>query len=388
MPDPDQQALFCSSAWYTSTEELAGFREFSKNYSFPLGVGLPGKVWAEKKYVWIKDVTKDPEFLRREIAREARLTSAVGIPLLAGSEVIAVMVFFIYQPREEDEHFVKLGSEIALQLGELFKRKKAEEELQRLNLELEQRINERTAQLEDKNRELEAFAYSVSHDLKAPLRGIDGYSRLLLTEHATALNEEGRTFLKTIRHSTEQMNNLIDDLLNYSRLEQRAWQSKVLNIRSFTVTAAAEFENEVQSNGGTIAVELPVLNVVADPGGLALVLRNLFDNAVKYSSSKKSPQIKVTGYADKDFFIIEVRDNGIGFDMKYHDRIFGIFNRLHPEGEYSGTGIGLAMVKKAMERIDGQVWAKSAPDQGSTFCLALPLYKGQTGNDGKDEELK
>jgi len=373
MPDPDLQALFCSSAWYTSTEELAGFRELSKNYNFPLGVGLPGKVWAAKEYVWIKDVTKDLELLRRNIAREARLTSAAGFPVLVGSEVIAVMVFFMYRPREEDKHFVKLGSEIALQLGELFKRKIAEEGLQKLNLELEQRINERTAQLEAKNRELETFTYSVSHDLKAPLRGIDGYSRLLLTDHAENLNQEGRAFLRSIRRSAGQMSRLIDDLLSYSRLEQRSWQQQAVNLQKLVSSILVEPVEEITARGGSVEIDLPQITIYADQDGLALALRNLLDNAAKYSSKTEAPAIRISCLEKENSIIIMISDNGIGFDMQYHDRIFGIFNRLHPEGEYSGTGIGLAMVKKALDRMGGRAWAESAPAKGSTFYLEIPL---------------
>ena len=259
---------------------------------------------------------------------------------------------------------------------------RAREELLMYSETLNERVAERTAQLEAKNRELETFTYSVSHDLKAPLRGIEGYSRLLLTDHAENLNREGRAFLQTIRRSAGQMSSLIDDLLTYSRLEQRPWQQQAVSLQELVSSYLAEPVEEIAARGGSVEIDLPEITIYADRDGLALALRNLLDNAAKYCNKTEAPAIRISGLVKERSLIIMVSDNGIGFDMQYHDRIFGIFNRLHPEGEYSGTGIGLAMVKKALERMGGRVWAESAPGKGSTFYLEIPL----TGSDGASKD--
>jgi PAS domain S-box-containing protein len=260
-------------------------------------------------------------------------------------------------------------------------RKKAEAALQKLNQELEDRIRERTVQLEAKNRELETFSYSVSHDLKAPLRGIDGYSRLLLEDYAGKLDEEGRTFVKTIRNAVEQMSRLIDDLLTYSRMEQQPWHGSTVNLRLLVQSVAAKRDGEVRLRGGSLNMEIPDVSVVIDPDGLNLILRNLLDNSLKFSSDAQPPVITIGCSTHEETFILWIRDNGIGFDMQHHDRIFAIFNRLHRAEEYPGTGIGLAMVRKAVERMGGRVWAESEPGKGSTFYLEIPLRKPeQTGD--------
>ena len=261
---------------------------------------------------------------------------------------------------------------IAVLLVERRRRRRAKEALDLLNAELEERIAARTAALNAKSRELETFAYSVAHDLKAPLRGIDGYSRLLLEDHAAELDDEGRAFLQTIQGSTEEMSQLIDDLLEYSRLERREFKADRVELGPLIVTVVEQKKREASEATIDFVVNVNGGSVVVDPNGLTQALRNYLDNAVKFAGKVSTPRIEVGSKETEQNHLIWVRDNGVGFDMKDHDRIFNIFQRLNPGEEYPGTGIGLAIVRKAMERMNGRAWAESQPGHGATFYLEIP----------------
>ena len=242
-------------------------------------------------------------------------------------------------------------------------------EIDRLNAELDRSL----ARLRQVNKELETFTYSVSHDLKAPLRGIDGYSRLLLTDHQDRLDEEGRQFLAHIRRATQHMGVLIDDLLSYSRLERQELTLTALALDALVDGVLAAYRNDLAAQGVELRVAVPQgLRALGDAQGLTIALRNLVDNAIKFSGDRRPPRIEITASRTGDAVRLTVRDNGLGFDMKFHDRIFSIFQRLHRAEDYPGTGVGLAIVRKAMERMGGRVWAESAPGHGATFHIELP----------------
>jgi len=256
---------------------------------------------------------------------------------------------------------------------DITERKQAGEALQRLNEELEGRVALRTAQLEALNKELEAFSYSVSHDLKAPLRGVDGYSQLLEKDYGGRLDDDGRLFIRNIRSSAAQMHQLIEDLLNYSRMERRALQSVSIDLPALVRAVAAERSAELERGGVQLVVELPQLSLRADRDGLAMVLRNLLENAIKFSRTSRPPVVRIGARCEAGRLLLWVSDNGIGFDMKFHDRIFDIFQRLQRAEDYPGTGVGLALVRKAAQRMEGRVWAESAPGAGAKFLLEIPL---------------
>jgi PAS domain S-box-containing protein len=242
-------------------------------------------------------------------------------------------------------------------------------EIDRLNAELDRSV----ARLREVNRELETFTYSVSHDLKAPLRGIDGYSRLLLAEHAERLDDEGRQFLAHIRQATQHMGTLIDDLLAYSRLERRALALAPLALGPLVDAALAGLRGELEAAGAQLELALdPALRLRGDAQGLTMALRNLVDNALKFSRQRTPPRIRLTATQTRGGVAVSVVDNGVGFDMKFHDRIFAIFQRLHRAEDYPGTGVGLAIVRKAVERMGGRVWASSQPGEGACFTIELP----------------
>jgi len=247
-----------------------------------------------------------------------------------------------------------------------------EGEVRALNAGLEQRVRKRTAQLEAANQALEAFSYSVSHDLKAPLRGIDGYSQIVLEDYGPALDDEGRRFLGNIRHGVAQMHQLIDDLLSYSRLERRSMARQRVELAPLVRVVTAERAADMAQRQVRLQVDVPALTVGADIDGLTIALRNLLGNALKFTAHAALPAVEIGARAEAGTVLLWIRDNGIGFDMKFHERIFEIFARLERAEDYPGTGVGLALVRKAVQRMGGRVWAESAPGQGATFFVELP----------------
>lgn len=241
-----------------------------------------------------------------------------------------------------------------------------------LNAALERRVDERTAQLKRAYGELEAFSYAVAHDLKSPLRAIDGFAHLLRETLGYDASPETQAHLKRIRGGASKMAALIDDLLSYANIERRQLRSTQVELPSLVQSVIDECAVEIESRGVRLTQEVEPLMLFVDTDGLTLALRNLIGNSIKYTGSIGSPRIDVIAKHTESGVLITVRDNGIGFDMQFHDRIFNVFQRLHRDEQYPGTGIGLALVRKAAERMGGRVWAQSAPNEGATFFLELP----------------
>ena len=259
-----------------------------------------------------------------------------------------------------------------IQHTDITERKHAGEKIRKLNEELEERVNQRTEELEAVNKELKTFTYSVSHDLKAPLRGIDGYSRLLMEQLKNTDDKETRHFLTHIREGAQQMGELIDDLLTYSRLERSAMQNNTINIKKMANTILSSYSQEIKDRNITLKNRFPDTDLKTDENGFSMALRNLIENALKFTKSTALPVIELSLKENKSAWIITVTDNGIGFEMKYHDKIYEIFQRLHRVEDYPGTGVGLALVNKAMQRIGGKVWATSSPGKKTCFYLEIP----------------
>lgn len=250
-------------------------------------------------------------------------------------------------------------------------RKRAEDALRELNVELERRVADRTTQLEAANNELEGFSYSVSHDLRAPLRAVAGFSQMLLEDHAGQLDKEAKRKLGVIRSEAQRMGMLIDDLLAFSHLGRKAMQVNELDMTELTRTTFEGLNGQHQ--GPKVEFHLGSLpRGKGDRTLLGQVWANLLANALKFSSKKEKPLIEVNAISDEKEHVYFVRDNGAGFDPRYQSKLFGVFQRLHDSTEFPGTGVGLALVQRIVVRHGGRVWADGKPNEGATFYFTLP----------------
>ncbi len=249
-------------------------------------------------------------------------------------------------------------------------RRKADETVRRLNAELEQRVIERTAELKTANTELEAFSYSVSHDLRTPVRAIDGYTQAVLEDYGPQLPAEGLRFLQTIRHSARHLGALIDNLLAFAQLKQQELNKHAIDTNALARTALDELGAPWPSRQVDLRVaDLPPS--FGDPALLKQVWLNLISNALKYTNKRDRAEIEIGCLKDNGADAYFVRDNGTGFDMRYADKLFGVFQRFHRAEDYEGTGVGLAIVQRIVSRHGGRIWADAAVDRGATFNFTL-----------------
>lgn len=357
--------LVASSGRYT---HLDG-KEHSR---VPLGCYKIGLVVSDEMDGFLtNDVTKDPHVHNLEWARSLGLVSHAGYPLRSPhGGTIGVMALFAKHPiTSEEDALLRSFSHLIVPV---IRTAQAEEELRKLNAELEQRVGERTAQLEAANKELEAFSYSVSHDLQAPLRAINGFSNMLVEEGAKQLNEEGRRIVDIIRAETKRMGQLIDDLLAFSRIGRQDMQSVEVDMGALAQTVFDACA--AQEPGRRLQFKLhPLPPAQGDKNLLRQVWVNLISNAVKYTRPMDTAKIEITGHAGDRELHYSVKDNGAGFDMKNAHKLFRVFQRLHSEDEFEGTGVGLALVQRIVQRHGGRIWAEGKVNEGATFHFTLPV---------------
>ncbi|MEJ2157301.1 MAG: PAS domain S-box protein [Desulfobacteraceae bacterium] len=387
-----QQTLVDSAAYgIISSDPEGNVTSFNRAAEQLLGYGAEEIVGRQSPTLW-----HDPQ----EVAQRARqLSEEFGEPIDPGFSVFTTRAGRGL-PEEREWTFIrKDGTRVPVLLSisvlndengkftgfvglayDRTERKQAEEEIRNLNKGLEQRVAERTSQLEAANRELEAFAYSVSHDLRAPLRHVDGFIELLQKHAGPTLNEECRHYMANISDSAQKMGQLIDDLLAFSRTGRQQISFRPVDLGKLVRLVIHDLELDAAGRDIHWSIgDLP--RVEADDAMLRIVMSNLISNALKFTRSRSQARIEIGSLPVKnDLSTIFVRDNGVGFDMAYGDKLFGVFQRLHRSDEFEGTGIGLATVRRIITRHGGRAWAESRLDNGATFYFELP----RTTNGGGD----
>jgi signal transduction histidine kinase len=302
--------------------------------------------------------------------------SILDVPIREAGKVIGLLTIQSYQYNAYSPPDLKMLEALADYCGGALERIRAQEALLETGRifrgELEQRVQERTTALKDANQQLEAFCYSVSHDLRAPLRAMRGYTQILLQDYPGRLDAAGEKFLRRISISAETMDRLINDLLEYSRISRMELQLGAVAMEEVLQSVLGELRNDIQSKSAAIEIVSPLPEVLGHRRILQQVFLNLTSNALKYVTGR--PEIQIRAEPRATSVRILVRDNGIGVAPEYHERIFRVFERLHAAETYPGTGVGLAIVQKGVERMNGRVGVESAGAQGSTFWVELPCH--------------
>jgi PAS domain S-box-containing protein len=335
----------------------------------PVGKFKIGLIAEGRKPHLTNDVLHDPRVGNPEWARREGMVAFAGYPLLVEDRLVGVAALFARQPLPQDS--LDWLASVADLIAQGITRRRAEEEVRRLNADLEDRVRARTAELEEANRELESFSYSVSHDLRAPLRHIGGFVQMLEKSSAAKLDAAGRRQLAVIKEAAAQARRMVDELLAFSRMGRADLRRTPVDMNRLVAEVRKEVEPEAQGRPIDWHVgDLPA--VPADPAMLRLVWRNLLSNAVKFTRRAEPPRIKIDASVGSAEVVFRVADNGVGFDQQYVGKLFGVFQRLHAGDEFEGTGIGLANVRRIVTRHGGRVWAEGRAGEGATFYVALP----------------
>jgi len=347
---------------------VAKDKKYIESQDTRLGKGITGWVAQTGLNVRLGDVRQD----ERYYALRENIRSELCVPLKVEKQIIGVINIESDQPDAFSQTDESVLETVAAQVSIAIQNAQLHEKIQQYAVELEQRVQERTAQLQAANKELESFSYSVSHDLRAPLRAISGFSEIIARRHRLSLNEEGRHYVDNIVQASERMGHLIDDLLTYARLGRTGVRREPVSLASLVGEISRNMQSHLAEIHGTLSVAENLPAVTGDQTLLSQVFTNLLENAFIYHKPDVLPLVTLTFYNEDKYVVIKVSDNGIGIPLEYQEKIFNMFQRLHSEEEYPGTGIGLATVRKSVELLGGSVWVESKVGAGSTFFVRLP----------------
>ncbi|MDZ8235806.1 MAG: ATP-binding protein [Nostoc sp. ChiQUE01a] len=298
----------------------------------------------------------------------------MNVPVIAQQQLIGSLNVGVTQPWSLTDEDVEIAREVANQLAIAIQQSRLREQLQRYTEQLEQLVHNRTQQLEEANSALEAFAYSISHDLQEPLRAIRGFATILLEDYDTVLNSGGQDLLYRIASNVERMDNLLIDLLEYSRLSRIDLPLQPINLNSLVKQVLTQLEVSLEEKQAQVTIAEPLLEIVGNYRTVEQIITNLITNAIKFVAPGIQPQVRIWTEHREHCVRLWVEDNGIGISPQHWERIFGVFERLHSIEAYPGTGIGLAIVRKGIERMGGQVGMESEVSQGSRFWIELPEF--------------
>jgi signal transduction histidine kinase len=364
----DGEHMVPTGVWHLEDpERFAGWKRITEANTYTRGVGVVGRVFATGAPLWIPDAKADTNFPRAQAAEGAGINAAFAFPILIGRSVAGVVEFFSEAVAEPDDRLLDLVGQVGVQLGRVIERDRHSREIQRRAEELQRYATE----LEHANDELKEFAYVASHDLTEPLRTIAGFVQLLKRRYEGQLDDSADEFIGFIVDGTERMQALINGLLSYSRtgrselVQARVDLNDTVNhALGATAAAIAQVGADVEHSS------LPVVG--GDAAQLSRLFENLISNAVKFRREGVKPVIKIGAEERGGAWHFFVLDNGIGIEERHRERIFNVFERLHGAGEYQGTGIGLSICKKVVEKHGGRIWVEETPGGGSTFKFVLP----------------
>jgi len=300
----------------------------------------------------------------------AKLIRELVVPVFRGEKIIAILGMG-NKPTEYTHQDIEAVSLLADLAWEIAERKRAEDELRKHRDHLEEMVTERTSELAAINQELEAFSYSVSHDLRAPLRAISGFSEIIASRHKQDLSEEGKHYFDNIIQASSQMDQLILDLLRYSRLGRKAIHLQQINLSDILDKVTDSLAGRLAESKAQFNKPKIFPTILGEQTLLMQIFTNLFENAITYRLPEIPLQLSITCKNENDLVIVGVKDNGVGISSEYHDKIFNVFQRLHSQDEHPGTGIGLAIVKKSVDLLGGKIWVESQVGKGSTFYIKL-----------------
>ena len=359
---------FALSAQGQSDAFVEEDKKFVESWDIRVGKGITGWVAQTGEKVRSGNVQLDPRYM----GLRDGIHSELCVPLKANERIIGVINIESTQAdaySEADEYVLET---VAAQVSIAIQNTRLYRQVQKQSAELEQRVQERTAQLQLANNALESFSYSVSHDLRAPLRAIGGFAEIIARRHRSDLNAQGQHYFDNIVRASERMDHLIDDLLTYARLGRSVTSNRPVSLADLLQEIGKTLHPYGDEIHGILKIDESLPTIPGDPTLLGQIFTNLVENALKYHQPDLPPRVSVDWYAEDAYVIVCVRDNGIGIPPEQNKKIFDIFQRLHPEDEYAGTGIGLATVKKAVDLLGGEIWVESQVGKGATFFVKLP----------------